>query len=136
VKRQLAALIIGLTYSVSFFLPAASIGDLAGNDKPVLGYDALLLGWSAFGVIPEFANVALLIGLIAYIKRFLGIAAASGWVAFALGLTAPGIYGVAFSELGAGYFEWMCSFVLLAIVSHSYGWKQRIGSVERRACQA
>ena len=119
-KRQLPALIVACTYLVSFFLPTANIDDITGNGKPILGFDAFLLGWTGYGLIPELANAFFLCGLIAMFCRSMTMAVVLGCVAFGLGMTAPAIYDVRLSQLGPGYFQWMGSFLVLAIAAYAY----------------
>ena len=109
IKRGLVSITIWGLYLAALLLPAAHFGE---RGYVIPGYQAFQNGWQGAGTIPELANVALLVGWIAYLynKAFV---LACGWLAFGLGLTAPPIYGLGFANLGLGYYLWMASFVVL-----------------------
>lgn len=115
-NRWIVSIAIWGLYGAALILPATLIGaDTNTLQADVIGYEALLHGWGWPGTIPALANVALLLGWILFLARKARFAAAAGVMAVALSLTAPAIYEVKFSELGAGYFLWLASCVALAV---------------------
>jgi hypothetical protein len=112
-----AILILGI-YAISFFLPVVRMDGFGDDPKSswFLGYDAFLIGWAWPGVIPDLANVAMVVGLIAYLGRSPKLARNSAVLAVILASTAPFVYGFAL-PLFIGYYVWLGSFLALAIAS-------------------
>jgi hypothetical protein len=115
-NRWVVSLAIWGLYGVALVLPVFQFEPDPEIGKNVFfGYEAFVLGWAWPGTIPALANVALVVGWIAFLARRARLATGAGVLAVALSLTAPAIYGFGFSALGAGYFLWVASCVALAI---------------------
>lgn len=113
-------------YLYSLFLPAL----LFERSAPLSGYKVLMLGWLGLlqADLAWYANPLLFFAFRSFLKGYPGRAAALGFVALALGATAPLARLWWFSEavgtkilaLGEGYGFWMASialFICAALVS-------------------
>lgn len=110
-QRRLYALLIAGAYGIALFSPVVNSTGVAGS---IFGFQALTMGWHGYGVIPECANVLLVVGTFAYLNSNDYLAALSGMAAFGLSLTAPSVFGISPSELRAGFFVWTGTMLLLA----------------------
>lgn len=104
-----SVLIWGL-YAIALFLPVSANPD-------VTGMQALSMGWDGTGLIPELANVALLLGWAGLLLGRANFAACLGIVAVALALTAPFIFEIDLNNLRMGYFSWVASCLVLAVAA-------------------
>ncbi len=104
----LFSVLIWSLYAVALFSPVGHNLD---------GWGALQGGWGGLGVIPESANVALLLGWFGLLLGRTRLATGLGIIAVALALTAPYIYGVELQDLRAGYFLWLGSCIVLAVAA-------------------
>jgi len=77
------------------------------------GADALG-GWSGIGLIPESANIALLVGAVALLISRARVAMLMGALGIAGAVSAPFVFKVYVDDLRAAYYLWLsCMFVLL-----------------------
>src|ERR1051325_10089343 len=83
-------------YAAALATPACDLGPefIDHNKRIVLGVDALVNGWNGAGTIPELANVALALGWLVLLANRYRIATGFGVIAFALGCTAPSVFGI------------------------------------------
>src|SRR5688500_10132553 len=106
--------------------------DIAPYDnKPgtvlVVGHEALRGLWEGVGVIPELANVALGVGVLALLGGKLGLAKLMGLLGAALALSALYVFDVYGSDLRAGYYLWLCCMLILTVAAQKLGQAERAG---------
>ena len=108
---SVAAIII--VYVAALFLPVVGVRPNDIRQLPTTGLDALLMGWSGVGIIPELANIAIAIGLTAILLRRYTLAKIMGVIGFALGLIAPYFFEVHASDLRVAYYLWLLCPIML-----------------------
>lgn len=75
--------------------------------------------------LPELANVALAIGVIALLLGRIGLAKAMGLLGVALALTAPHFFEVHVADLRVAYFLWLLCMVVLFVATYIHGQSDR-----------
>jgi hypothetical protein len=103
----------------------------SGGDKwgrvAYTGHEALRGLWEGKGIIPELANVALGVGVLALIIGRFRLAKVMGVIGVVLALSAPYVFEVHVTELRAGYYLWLLCMVMLAVVAYRLDKAERVG---------
>ena len=106
--KWLTSVAIWLTYVVAMASPAVEVFG------PVLGSQALQLGWHGADIVPELANVTLLLGWILLLFDKVQWAAIIATVGLLFALSALTLHG---GWLLYGYYIWLSNHTLLLIAS-------------------
>lgn len=106
--KWLTTCVIWITYAVALASPAVSFF------KPFLGIQALRLAWEGVNIIPELANLTLLLGWILLMFDKVHWAAIVATFGLLFALSALTLHG---SGLLYGYYIWLSSHALLLIAS-------------------
>jgi hypothetical protein len=80
------------------------------------GADALG-GWSGIGLIPESANIALLVGGIALLICRVRVAMVIGALGIAGAASAPFVFEIYLDDLRAAYYLWLACMVILFLAA-------------------
>ena len=106
--KWLTSVAIWLTYVVALISPAINFFG------PILGIQVLKSGWDGVNVVPELANITLIIGWILVMLDEVHWAVIVATLGFLFALSALALYG---GELLYGYYLWLASHTLLLIAS-------------------
>jgi hypothetical protein len=106
---------VWLTYGLALATPVLDEYGMSG--RPLLGFEALCMGWVGAGVVPELANVALIVGWVGYFWRINILGLVGSVLALCLASTAPAVFGAGPGELRIGFYLWVLAMVVLVVAS-------------------
>jgi hypothetical protein len=116
---------------LALYALACGLPVLVGRDGPLRGWACMLLCWRPPLCVPWSANLFLAAGLLCLGRGRCRLASWLGTAAALLGLT---IWAFVDRHVGAGYFLWQGSLVLLAVGGRMLA--ARIESPDSRASRA
>ncbi|QVL32473.1 hypothetical protein KIH39_00725 [Telmatocola sphagniphila] len=121
-ERVFVVLLVAALYISSCFMTALVLlkgfgwgkADDGPRNNPMLGGTALILGCVPPFTVPWSANIALLIGMITYERKYLRTAEVCGYVALGTSLLTILLPVTGTAKLREGYFVWQMSIIVFA----------------------